>query len=100
MSSYRFMYLSLVCFIAFIYGYIISIGMLAIMLGLGIDIAVSSVTALIVSTYTTLLIGDHIEYVADKVTTSLLKVKTFFRNKKEEFDAANFNRKNGLVLVS
>ena len=39
MSSYRFMYLSLVCFIAFIYGYVISIGMLAIMLGLGIDIA-------------------------------------------------------------
>jgi len=74
--------------------------MLAIMLGLGIDIAISSVTALIVSTFSTLLISDHIEAVADKMTTGLLKVKTFFRNKKEEFETANFNRKNGLILVS
>jgi hypothetical protein len=100
MSSIRLLQLSFVVLIAFIYGYLVSLSIIAVMLGLGLDIVVASTTALIVSTYSTLLVSDYIESFAEKITCNIYRIKSFFKQKKEEFDTKAFNLKNGIVSIS
>jgi hypothetical protein len=100
MLSLRFLQLSLAMFIAFIYGYFITVSLMAIMIGLGTDFIIASTVALVLSTYSSLTVTDKIEAIAEKIATKIVGISSFFKEKKEEFDAYNFNRKNCVYLIS
>lgn len=103
MSTLRFVSFSLAVVTLTVYQYIMVIAIAGVLLGLGSDIILATVSAIIVSTISTMTIAQPViaisEVVVEKASYTASKVCRFFREKKEEFEAYRFNKANGFSLV-
>ena len=103
MSKIQLATLFVAMMISMIVSYMLSIAILGIMLGLGVDMVISSIVAfagsLVISIDAIPTIEKASVAIVKSTVNAVSRVKSFIRSKKDEMDASRFNKANGFTLV-